>query len=52
MLEDLITAAINAASQRIAEKAKETMAELTAGMPLPAGHEAALVLNMWMSIRS
>ncbi|SDY03063.1 hypothetical protein SAMN05421644_12514 [Allochromatium warmingii] len=37
MLEDLITAAINAASQRIAEKAKETMSELTAGMPLPPG---------------
>jgi DNA-binding YbaB/EbfC family protein len=37
MLEDLITAAINGASQRVAEKAKENMAELTAGLPLPPG---------------
>ncbi|MGQ9832031.1 MAG: YbaB/EbfC family nucleoid-associated protein [Thermochromatium sp.] len=37
MLEDLIVAAINDASQRIAEKAKETMAKLTAAMPLPPG---------------
>ncbi|AFL74631.1 YbaB/EbfC family nucleoid-associated protein [Thiocystis violascens] len=37
MLEDLITAAVNAATQRIAEKVKENMAELTAGMPLPPG---------------
>ncbi len=37
MLEDLITAAVNGASQRIAEKAKENMAELTAGLPLPPG---------------
>lgn len=37
MLEDLLTAAINAATQRVAEKAKENMAELTAGLPLPPG---------------
>ena len=37
MLEDLITAAFNGATQRVAEKAKESMAELTAGMPLPPG---------------
>lgn len=37
MLEDLITAAVNAAVQRVSEKVKENMAELTAGMPLPPG---------------
>ena len=37
MLEDLITAAVNAATQRIAEKVKANMTELTAGMPLPPG---------------
>ena len=37
MLEDLITAAINSATQRIAEKVKENMAELTSGLPLPPG---------------
>jgi nucleoid-associated protein EbfC len=37
MLEDLITAAVNAATQRIAEKVKENMAQVTAGMPLPPG---------------
>ena len=37
MLEDLITAAINGASQRVAEKAQANMAELTAGLPLPPG---------------
>jgi hypothetical protein len=37
MLEDLITAAVNGATQRVAEKVKENMAELTAGMPLPPG---------------
>lgn len=37
MLEDLISAAVNGASQRVAEKAKENMAELTAGLPLPPG---------------
>ncbi|EXJ13863.1 YbaB/EbfC family nucleoid-associated protein [Imhoffiella purpurea] len=37
MLEDLIVAAANAAGQRVAEKAKETMSEVTAGLPLPPG---------------
>jgi hypothetical protein len=37
MLEDLVAAAFNAASQRVAEKAKESMAEMTAGLPLPPG---------------
>ena len=37
MLQDLITAAVNGATQRVAEKVKENMAELTAGMPLPPG---------------
>ena len=37
MLEDLVSAAVNGASQRVAEKAKENMAELTAGLPLPPG---------------
>lgn len=37
MLEDLMAAAINGATQRVAEKAKENMAELTAGLPLPPG---------------
>ena len=37
MLEDLIAAAFNGAAQRVAEKAKENMAELTAGLPLPPG---------------
>jgi len=37
MLEDLIAAAFNGAGQRVAEKAKENMAELTAGLPLPPG---------------
>lgn len=37
MLEDLITAAFNGATQRVAEKMKENMAELTAGLPLPPG---------------
>jgi len=37
MLEDLIAAAANDAVHRIAEKTQETMASLTAGMPLPPG---------------
>ncbi|WP_295451145.1 YbaB/EbfC family nucleoid-associated protein [uncultured Thiodictyon sp.] len=37
MLEDLLAAAFNGASQRVAEKTKENMAELTAGLPLPPG---------------
>lgn len=37
MLEDLIAAAANAAVQRVAEKVKANMTELTAGIPLPPG---------------
>lgn len=37
MLEDLLAAAYNAGAQRVAEKAKENMAELAAGLPLPPG---------------
>ena len=37
MLEDLLAAAFNSASQRVAEKAKENMAALTAGLPMPPG---------------
>ena len=37
MLEDLVAAAINDAVHRIAEKAKERMSGLTAGMGLPPG---------------
>jgi DNA-binding YbaB/EbfC family protein len=37
MLEDLIAAAANDAVKRVAEKVQETMAEITAGMPLPPG---------------
>mgnify|MGYP001809731146 CR=1 FL=1 len=37
MLEDLIAAAVNATTQRIAEKVKENMSQLTAGLPLPPG---------------
>ncbi len=37
MLEDLIAAAINDAVHRITEKQQQSMAELTAGMPLPPG---------------
>jgi DNA-binding YbaB/EbfC family protein len=37
MLEDLIAAAINAASQSIAEKTQESMSGVTAGMGLPPG---------------
>jgi len=37
MLEDLIAAACNDAARRVSEKAQESMAELTAGLPLPAG---------------
>ena len=37
MLEDLIAAAFNGAGQRVAEKAQESMAEMTAGLPLPPG---------------
>lgn len=37
MLEDLIVAASNAAALRVAEKAKESMSEVTSGLPLPPG---------------
>jgi DNA-binding YbaB/EbfC family protein len=37
MLEDLIAAACNDAARRVGEKAQESMAELTAGLPLPPG---------------
>jgi len=37
LLEDLVTAAINDAVHRIADKAQESMAGLTAGMSLPPG---------------
>ena len=37
MLEDLVTAAINAAMRRIEEVTKERMAGFTAGMNLPVG---------------
>lgn len=37
MLEDLVAAAFNAGGQRVAEKTKESMAEMTAGLPLPPG---------------
>lgn len=37
MLEDLVAAAVNAASQRVAEKMQDSMSGLTAGLPLPPG---------------
>ena len=37
MLEDLVVAAINDAVRRVADKTKESMADLTAGLPLPPG---------------
>jgi len=37
MLEDLIAAAINDASHRIADKTEETMSGVTGGMGLPPG---------------
>ncbi|MEW7976830.1 MAG: YbaB/EbfC family nucleoid-associated protein [Candidatus Sedimenticola endophacoides] len=37
MLEDLVAAALNSASQRVAAKTQESMAGLTAGMGLPPG---------------
>ncbi|MBK1647232.1 YbaB/EbfC family nucleoid-associated protein [Rhabdochromatium marinum] len=37
MLEDLIAAAANDAVHRITEKQQASMAELTAGLPLPPG---------------
>lgn len=37
MLEDLVAAAINDTVTRIAEKTKESMANVTSGLPLPPG---------------
>ncbi|MEA1049775.1 YbaB/EbfC family nucleoid-associated protein [Lamprobacter modestohalophilus] len=37
MLEDLVAAAVNDAARRVSEKSQESMAELTAGLPLPPG---------------
>ena len=37
MLEDIVTAAVNDAVNRIAETTQERMSEMTAGMPLPPG---------------
>jgi DNA-binding YbaB/EbfC family protein len=37
MLEDLLAAAVNDAVHRIADKTQESMAGLTAGLPLPPG---------------
>jgi DNA-binding YbaB/EbfC family protein len=37
MIEDLVAAAINAAVQRVAERTQDSMAGLTAGLPLPPG---------------
>jgi len=37
MLEDIVTAAVNDAVNRIAETTQERMSEMTAGIPLPPG---------------
>lgn len=37
MLEDLVVAAINDAVQKVESKNKESMSDMTAGIPLPAG---------------
>ncbi|GAB4189720.1 MAG: YbaB/EbfC family nucleoid-associated protein [Wenzhouxiangellaceae bacterium] len=37
LLEDLVTAAVNAAVQKAAEQTKERMSSLTSGLPLPPG---------------
>ncbi|MCF7979804.1 MAG: YbaB/EbfC family nucleoid-associated protein [Chromatiaceae bacterium] len=37
MLEDLVAAAVNDAARRVSEKSQESMAELTAVLPLPPG---------------
>lgn len=37
MLEDLVTAAMNDAVNRVAEATEERMGSLTAGLPLPPG---------------
>ncbi len=37
MLEDIVTAAVNDAVNRVAAKMQERMSDLTAGIPLPPG---------------
>jgi len=37
MLEDIVTAAVNDAVNRVAATTQERMSEMTAGMPLPPG---------------
>jgi DNA-binding YbaB/EbfC family protein len=37
MLEDIVTAAVNDAVNRIAETTQERMSEMTSGIPLPPG---------------
>jgi nucleoid-associated protein EbfC len=37
MLEDLVAAAVNAGVARVAERTQDSMAGLTAGLPLPPG---------------
>ncbi|HET6592748.1 MAG TPA: YbaB/EbfC family nucleoid-associated protein [Xanthomonadales bacterium] len=37
MLEDIVTAAVNDAVNRVAATMQDRMAEMTAGMPLPPG---------------
>lgn len=37
MLEDLVTAAVNAAVHKVADRQQASMAGLTAGLPLPPG---------------
>ena len=37
MLEDIVTAAVNDAVNRVADQMQERMSEMTAGMPLPPG---------------
>jgi DNA-binding YbaB/EbfC family protein len=37
MLEDLVTAAVNDAVNRVAESMQERMSSMTAGLPLPDG---------------
>jgi DNA-binding YbaB/EbfC family protein len=39
MLEDLVAAAINDAVNKVAKMKKEKMADITAGLPLPAGFQ-------------
>jgi hypothetical protein len=37
MLEDIVTAAVNDAVNRVASTMQDRMSEMTAGMPLPPG---------------